>query len=403
MVSTCKRSGMSSLVVALTMSSVTHSEATAQSAPVPVIGRGELKSLSILPDKVVLRGADQIQQLVVTGEYANGGVRDLTTQASYRSDDPRIVRIGNDGLLFAVGNGTCQVTAEAQGSSVKLTVAVEGAEQEQPINFANEIVPIFSKLGCNAGGCHGKASGQNGFKLSILGFDPRADYEAIARESRARRVFPAAADASLILRKPTGALPHGGGKRLKVDSRDYQVLLRWIRSGMPYGRDSDPKVVGITLTPNHRMVLQRSSQQIVVSAHYSDRSQRDVTRQAEYSSNDTEIVESNEGGLILSQDRPGSGAVMVRHLGHVAAFRATIPQEVPPEKFVQPPAAKLSTNSYLPDLRNLACRPRGCVVTANSCGERPSTSPELCQRLPRRKSSWPTRTPRNVRSWSSNC
>src|SRR5262249_31941189 len=150
-------------------------------------------------------------------------------------------------------------------------------DQSQPINFTNEIVPIFSKLGCNAGACHGKASGQNGFKLSLLGFDPELDFAALTREARGRRVFPAAPASSLLLLKSTGGTAHGAGKRLDPNSRDYQVLLRWITTGMPFGSASDPTVSKIIVAPVHRLLARQSGQQLTVTAHYSDGSQRDVT------------------------------------------------------------------------------------------------------------------------------
>src|SRR5262249_26037877 len=148
----------------------------------PVVGTGELRSLTVLPEKVILRGADQLQQLVVTGHFANEGVRDLTSESVLRVADPTIVGVERGGLLVALKNGVTLVTAEVQGKSVKVAVTVEGADKTQSIHFANEIVPIFTKLGCNAGACHGKASGQNGFKLSLLGFEPQVDYQALTRE-----------------------------------------------------------------------------------------------------------------------------------------------------------------------------------------------------------------------------
>src|SRR3954466_14358732 len=110
------------------------------------------------------------------------------------------------------------------------------AAEDRPINFANQIVPIFTKAGCNAGGCHGKSSGQNGFKLSLLGFEPTEDYEHLIKEARGRRIFPAAPERSLLLLKATGELPHGGGKRLEPGSEDYHLIVRWISQGMPYGK-----------------------------------------------------------------------------------------------------------------------------------------------------------------------
>src|SRR6185436_15436444 len=107
--------------------------------------------------------------------------------------------------------------------------------EERPLNFTNDIVPIFTKAGCNSGGCHGKASGQNGFKLSLLGFEPAEDYEHIVREARGRRVSAAAPDQSLLLSKSINSTPHGGGRKLDAASDEYAILKRWITQGMPCG------------------------------------------------------------------------------------------------------------------------------------------------------------------------
>ena len=117
---------------------------------------------------------------------------------------------------------------------------MEGIGVEPPISFRSQVVPLLSKLGCNSGGCHGKASGQNGFKLSLFGFDADFDYDAIVKEGRGRRVFPAAPEQSLLLLKAAGAVPHGGGKRLQAGLAEYQLLRRWIEQGMPPGSADDP-------------------------------------------------------------------------------------------------------------------------------------------------------------------
>src|SRR6185436_13405272 len=100
--------------------------------------------------------------------------------------------------------------------------------EERPLNFTNDIVPIFTKAGCNSGGCHGKASGQNGFKLSLLGFEPAEDYEHIVKEARGRRVFPAAPEQSLLLTKSANITPHGGGRKLDPKSDEYALITKWI-------------------------------------------------------------------------------------------------------------------------------------------------------------------------------
>ena len=140
-----------------------------------------------------------------------------------------------------------------------------------PINFANQIVPIFTKLGCNSGGCHGKVGGQNGFKLSLLGFEPELDYTTLVKEGRGRRLFPAAPDSSLLLLKATGA---DGPRRRQADgvgSDEYKLVRRWIAAGMPFGKPSDPTVTKITVYPEHRVLTAQSKQQFAVYAHYTRR------------------------------------------------------------------------------------------------------------------------------------
>ena len=128
-----------------------------------------------------------------------------------------------------------------------MTLTFGGCDTEQ-------IFPIFTKQGCNSGGCHGKASGQNGFRLSLLGFEPALAYEALVKEARGRRLFPAAPDQSLLLLKGAARLPHGGGKRLDPHSSEYRLIRRWIALGMPTGTTSDPTLARIEVHPSGRVM-----------------------------------------------------------------------------------------------------------------------------------------------------
>lgn len=324
--------------------------------PLP-IGNGPIRSLSALPERIVLNGSNRLHQLVITGQFANGGIRDLTRQVKYHAIDPGIVRVSAGGMLITVKNGRTEVITEFQGKTAKVTITVERADREQPIHFVNEIAPIFSKLGCNSGACHGKSTGQNGFRLSLLGFEPQVDFEALTREARGRRIVPSLPEASLLLQKPTGQLPHGGGKRLSAESRDYHLLLRWIRAGTPFGSETDPKVVGLAIMPGQRLAPPKSKSQIAVAALYSDGSRRDVTADAEYSSNHSEIATVTEGGLIETQDLPGEGTIMVRYLGHVGVFRVAIPQDIPPEKCIFPRRACFVDDHVFAKLKHLGIPP----------------------------------------------
>lgn len=228
---------------------------------------------------------------------------------------------------------------------------------ERPLNFANDIVPIFTKAGCNAGGCHGKASGQNGFKLSLLGFEPAEDYEHIVREARGRRLFPAAPEQSLLLTKSINSTPHGGGRKLDPKSDDYALLTKWIAGGMPYGKETDPKMVSIEVQPAKRVMTLKSEQQLKVLAKYSDGYVRDVTRSALYEPNDKSMAETTEGGLVKLFDLPGDVAVMVRYQGQVGVFRATAPLGAPVGEL--PPSANFIDDLVFNKLKQLGLPPSG--------------------------------------------
>jgi hypothetical protein len=304
---------------------------------------GALKSLSLDtgrsgPNGFTLSGRDAGQQLIVTGNYASGQVRDLTHQAKYEVSPEGIVTVEPGGYVAAVQEGQATIRVVApEGKTATATVTVTDILHDRPVNFANEVVPIFTKLGCNAGGCHGKAEGQNGFKLSLLGFEPAEDYEFIVKEGRGRRVFPAAPDHSLLLLKATARIAHGGGKRLEPDSPAYRLLRRWIEQGVPYGRPDDPVVEGIGVWPRQRLLPANGSQQLTVVAHYSDGSTRDVTRMTQFEPNVREMAEVSATGQVKTRELTGTVAVMARYQAQVDVFRGTIPLGVTVDNL---PAAK---------------------------------------------------------------
>lgn len=292
---------------------------------------GVLNSLRIEPEAadgqtgLVIRGRDARQQLVVTGEYSSGQLRDHTHSASYAVEPAGIVEVAADGMVTPLKDGVAKVKVTDGGKETTVAVHVEGVEKQIKINFKNQIVPIFTKLGCNSGGCHGKASGQNGFKLSLLGFYPDEDFEYLVKEARGRRLFPTSPAESLLLLKATGKSPHGGGKRMEEGSYEYRMLYRWIEQGMPYGSPDDPYVVGIECIPAQRLMDRGADQQITVVAKYSDGSTEDVTRMALYEANDTEMAEATETALVKTLDLAGEVAIMARYQGQVSTFRATVP------------------------------------------------------------------------------
>src|SRR5262245_48120771 len=213
------------------------------------------------------------------------------------------------------------------GVLVVLSLAAPGSyPRAQQVYFHSDVAPVLTRLGCNGGGCHGKATGQNGFKLSLLGYEPDLDYEAIVQEARGRRLFPAAPWRSLLLRKATGSVAHGGGKRTDVGSEDYQTLLRWIERGAPPATPSDPVLRRITVTPYQRVLDPGARRQpLRVTACYSDGTSRDVTRQAVYQSNEPDIAQVSDTGVVQAGTRCGLFAVMVRYGDQMTVFQGTVP------------------------------------------------------------------------------
>ena len=286
---------------------------------------------------VRLISKDARQQVVITARDAAGALRDVTHEATITAAPANLVRIAADGLITPAADGTATLTAQTKdGLKATLTITVEKAEIALPINFANQIVPIFTKAGCNAGGCHGKSGGQNGFKLSLLGFEPTEDYEYLVKEARGRRVVPAAPDRSLLLLKASALVPHGGGKRIEPDSFDYRLLSRWIAQGMPYGNATDPTIARIEVFPRQRTMALGGSQQLAVTAYYTDGTAEDVTHTAVYEANDKEIGKAESTGRVSVFQQPGDVGVMIRYQGKVAVFQATVPLGAPVEKL--PPA-----------------------------------------------------------------
>ena len=292
---------------------------------------GNLQAIQFEPGApLLLQGPNSRAQLVLSGKYSSGQIHDLTDQVTYQATPSGVIQIGSDGFVTPVADGETVITATGPGgrtATIACTVANLG--NPRPINFANEITPVFTKLGCNSGGCHGKSGGQNGFKLSLLGFYPNEDYEWLVKEHRGRRIFPSAPEYSLLLTKPLNKLPHGGGRRLDENSYEWQLLVNWIEQGMPYGSEDDAVVERIEVFPQQRAMNRDTRQQLRVLAYYSDGTEQDITRLATYESNDTEMAESTTSGRVTVFDRPGDVAVMIRFQGHVSVFRANIPLGLP--------------------------------------------------------------------------
>ncbi|MFP6657442.1 MAG: DUF1549 domain-containing protein [Pirellulales bacterium] len=258
----------------------------------------------------------------------------------------------------------CVAFAATAGWSYVLTAT------ERRVTFENDIIPILSRFGCNSSGCHGKAEGQNGFKLSVFGFDPGGDYDALTREGRGRRVFPGVAGRSLLLQKISGAIPHGGGVRIDADRPEFKLVRNWIESGVPRSAAGDPVVERVDLSPREAVLSFGRQQKLRVVATYSDGATVDVTPLAQFQSNHEGLAKVNESGLVTVGQRPGNVAIMATFLGRVDTFRALIPQR---KKLAE--QTKLAESNFVDPLVHRQLR------RLNIAPSRPATDAEFLRRV----------------------
>ncbi|QDV21598.1 Bacterial Ig-like domain (group 2) [Gimesia panareensis] len=302
--------------------------------------------LSVYPEKVELNGPRSRQQLIVTRQQDKLSV-DLTRDVQFQSQQPTVVQVDAAGVIKPVGNGAATVTVTDGAKKINIPVLVKDVDRQALLDFERDIHPMFSRFGCNGGSCHGKQRGQGGFQLSMFAFDPEFDYNALVKESRGRRASPLAPDQSLVLLKGAGKVPHGGGKKLPVDAPYYARLERWISEGATRGVEGTPELVKISASPTERIMLPKTQQQMVVTAHYSDGSTRDITDLAEFMSSESVYVSVDEHGLVTAGSLMGEASIMARYMGKFASLSVTIPSKnkVPDEYYT-----KLPRNNFIDGL-----------------------------------------------------
>jgi hypothetical protein len=209
-------------------------------------------------------------------------------------------------------------------------------DAEARIDFRRDVAPALTKAGCNAGACHGSFQGRGGFRLSLLGFDPVADYQTIVYALRGRRVNAAAPEYSLLLRKATAAIPHGGGQRLATGSDAYRLLRDFIAQGMTPPQLDGPRVDALTVSPRSVALKPGETAGLQVTAHWSDGVEQDVTAAALFDSRDPDASEVTPQGVVTAH-KPGKSCVSVRYAGQVASVEVLTPfDHVDPHPDFQP-------------------------------------------------------------------
>ncbi len=310
------------------------------------------------PKAVALDGPEATQQLLVRDAAGT----DLTRAAKYESANPLVARVDATGLLEPVGEGTAEVRIEHGGQRTSVTVEVKGLKAPVPVSFAGQVVPLLTKAGCNSGGCHGKAEGQNGFRLSVFGFDPEADYRAVAEEGRGRRLFASSPANSLLVKKATGQTPHGGGRKIAAGSLAHKRLVRWIAEGAAPTVDGERPVAAVEVEPKEQTLARSGSQQLRVTAVDDRGHRRCVTAEAEFESNAPGIAGADRRGHVVAGTTPGEAAILVRYAGHVTAARFTVPN--PGATFPRPPEANVIDKHVWDKLARLGIPPSDLAADA---------------------------------------
>ena len=280
-------------------------------------------SFTLLPAKFTLDGPAAEQRLVL--ELADGKtlLGQVTNAVTFTSSNPNVVRI-EGGFAIAAGNGTATIVGKSGRSSAKAEVRVVNMDRPFEWNFRNHIQPVLTKTGCNSGACHGAAAGQGGFKLSLRGYDDDGDHRAITRSALGRRVTVAEPGHSLLLIKPTTAVPHKGGERFTTNSLDYRILSEWIANGTPAPQPDDARITKIEVVPEQVTLKPGVPQQLLVRATFSNGESRDVTRYAKFTSANNAVCVVSDDGLVTVMGR-GEGAISAWFLSRLALATVTVP------------------------------------------------------------------------------
>jgi hypothetical protein len=329
---------------------------TSDGLKLEAIDIGKPERLEVQPAKIMLNTSRQQAQLVVTGVYSGGRVQDLTRAATFASSEPAVVTL-RQSVAFPAHDGQAEIRIEVGGLKASVPVEVRGVAKPERVSFEYGTLVALTKQGCNQGACHGSPSGKGGFRLSLRAYDAVLDTETLIREAFNRRTNLFEPERSLLLTKPLMEVAHGGGRRIKVGDPSYELLRDWIAQGCQADPADAPRCVRLEVYPRER-VLHRPAhtQQMLVLAHFSDGSVRDVTPLASYSSSDEAIATVDASGLAVGLER-GESAVLVRYAQLMETSYLTFLQDVPGFKWPAPKENNFVDGFVFDKLRMLQIAP----------------------------------------------
>jgi hypothetical protein len=291
--------------------------------------------LLVQPERIELKGADRLHGLLVTRVDPDGRKTDVTASAKFSSAAPTIVTVNTTGECRAVMDGETQIEVRVGDQVQQVAVLVANVSEPVAPSFRQDILPILTKTGCNAGGCHGKLAGQNGFRLSLRGYAPEWDHDWVTKEVNGRRLNVAFPEQSLLVQKPVGGVAHEGGTRFKTNSRYYSTLVDWVAARAPGPVADEADAVRLEVLPGDRQMQPGDSQKLLVRAHYPNGRVRDVTWLAQIFSNDEATLAVKPNAASVKALRCGEASVRVHFQGQVEVVRFTMPfpTEVEPGQF----------------------------------------------------------------------
>ena len=278
--------------------------------------------LTATPGEIEITDRYAYRQLLITAELESGAMVDVTRMAQFEAPE-ELIDLSSRGFVRGRADGDGELSIHVGGQTLVLPITITGQQEDYKVSFVRDVMPTISKLGCNAGTCHGSAKGKNGFKLSLRGYDPVLDHRALTDDLAGRRFNRSMPQRSLMLLKPSGGIPHVGGIRMRTGEPHYNLLKEWIGDGAKLSLE-DSRATGIEILPKDPQIpLAEMTQQMVVLATYSDGTTRDVTAEAFVESSLSEVAEVDEKGLVTAVRR-GEAAMLARYEGNYAAASVVV-------------------------------------------------------------------------------
>jgi hypothetical protein len=318
---------------------------------------GQPVALFVQPEHISLVGPRSTVQPVISGRYADGSLRDLTHFCDVILEQPGVVLFDEDRFILPLKDGITTLVVRAGGQTARVPVTVQGFRRPQPASFRHEMIAALNVGGCNQGACHGTPSGKNGFKLSLRGYDPAADYIQLTRDVLGRRTDRQDPDISMIYQKALGRIPHEGGPRFAASTVAAKTMRAWLAEGLQDDTPSLPALKRVEVLPGSRLLNEPVRwQQLAVRAHFADGSSRDVTRLTVFSSSDPAIASVDANGLV-EFGQAGEVAVLCRYLDEMVSVRLTYLEPKAGFKWSSPPENNYVDKHVFSKLKMLSILP----------------------------------------------